>query len=270
MGKSKIDWTDSVWNVVTGCTPAGPGCKNCWAKNFAPRLAGRFGYPEKPHQFDVTLHLNKIGESKKWKKPRKIFACSMGDLFHAKVPDWFLYRVFDAMIETPRHTYQVLTKRIERVGQFWKQYSAYRVYDHKVRGAGRKRDQVLEWPEHIWIGTSTENQAMADKRIPILLSIPAAIHFVSVEPMLEEIDIAQAQYDCGYFGDRFDIDWIVCGCESGPGRRPFDIEWARALKSQCIESKTPFFFKQMQVGNKVVKMPELDGQVWAQFPEVSQ
>ena len=268
---SRIEWTDATWSPVTGCTPISEGCQNCYAQRMAKRLAGRCGYPaEEP--FRVTLHPERLDEPLKWKKPRKVFVCSMGDLFHEDVPDEFVWKVFDVMFEAggDKHIYLILTKRPERMHKF-------------IRN-------IEDWDSseapHIWLGVTAENQQRADERIPILLQIPAAVRFISVEPMLGPIRLQRdwlmcpggAEYGHGmsltrvHAGGCCDrhprIHWVICGSESGPNHRKTKIEWIRDLREQCISANVPFFLKQMEINGRMVKMPELDGKIWAQFPEV--
>ena len=264
MSKSKIEWTDVTWNPVTGCTKISPGCANCYAERMSKRLAGRCGYP-KDNPFAVTLHPDKLSEPLRWKKPRRVFVCSMGDLFHEDVPAWFIDDVIDICDRVSQHTFLILTKRIER---------AYGYFD-----STSNRVEAFE-KAGCWLGVTAENQEQADKRIPILRQIPAAVRFVSVEPMLGPVDMTQAMYGpepkgmnwFGFtdgFGYEAHIHWIICGSESGPGARPAEMRWARDLKDQCQGAAVPFFLKQMPVGGKLVKMPALDGRIWNEYPEVS-
>ncbi len=223
---TKIEWTDETWNPVTGCTKISTGCKNCYAERMAKRLAGRFGYPEAPHQFDVTLHFDRLGDPLKWrKKPRMVFVCSMGDLFHPKVPDDFIMRVFRIMgrSNANRNIFQILTKRPERMRDWVNEY----VVDYDNRPAPFK---------NIWLGVTAENQETADLRIPTLLDTPAAVRFVSAEPLLGPINLDNWAKI---------VDWVIVGGESGNGFREMDPEWARSIKRQCAEANVPFFMKQM-------------------------
>ena len=275
MSKSKIEWTDVTWSPITGCTKISPGCQNCYAERMSKRLAGRCGYP-KENPFAVTLHPDKLGEPLKWKKPRRVFVCSMGDLFHEDVPFWVIDDVIDICDRASQHTFLILTKRIER---------AYGYFD-----STSNRVEAFE-KAGCWLGITAENQAMADERWPILLQIPAAVRFVSVEPMLGPVDVGKYlgmvsgcqthcpttknacrlhSWECSDAHDnRKGIDWVICGGESGPGARPAKIEWIRDLKNQCVTAGVPFFLKQMHIGGKMVKMPELDGEVWREMPDVS-
>ena len=253
MGDSGIDWCDKTWNPITGCDPVSAGCKNCWAKRMAKRLAGRCGYPPAPDEFTVTLQDNRLREPYAWRKPRRVFVCSMSDLFHRQVPDTYLDQVFQVMKETPQHTYQLLTKRPVRMHDYLSGLGSY------------------NWPLlNVWLGVTIENQVEADWRIRWLAQTPAAVHWLSLEPLLEAIDL---QVECGHgVGDLAleggYIDWVVVGAESGPGRRPMNEDWVRALKDQCVEHAVAFFYKQRyyEVTGKREHMPTLDNRRWAQYP----
>jgi len=169
MNKSKIEWTEVTWNPVTGCTPISPGCENCYAKRMATRLRGRCGYP-KDDPFRVTLHPERLNEPLSWKKPRRVFVCSMGDLFHDDVDGGFLCRVFDTIMAAEQHIFLVLTKRPKRMRDFFKRC---------IHGT----------ISNLWVGVTVENQEAANKRIPLLLQTPAAVHFVSCEPLLGPVDL---------------------------------------------------------------------------------
>ena len=227
---TKIEWCDETWNPITGCSPISAGCDNCYARRMARRLAGRFGYPETPNHFDVTFHPDRLDQPLKWKKPRRIFVCSMGDLFYEGVEDHQINSVFIRMVNTARHKYLILTKRPERMKDFISIGTGWR-----------------GMMENIWLGVTAENQQTADERIPILLQIPAAVRFVSGEPMLEEIDLAP--YLGGYYlgeqslGRRSALDWVICGPETGPGARECKPEWIEDLYEQCKAAGVPFFDK---------------------------
>jgi protein gp37 len=272
---TKIEWATETWNPVTGCTPVSEACQNCYAKRMANRLRGRFGYPE-DEPFRVTLHPEKLDEPLKWKKPRRVFVCSMGDLFHEDVPHSAIQKVLYRVRMAKWHTFLILTKRPERMRAFFMQY------------------YVTGHIPNLWLGVTAENQARADERIPILLQIPAAVRFVSVEPMMGPVDLSWCNYT---------LDWVICGGETGPGARPMHPDWARSLRDQCQEAGTPFFFKSWGNYCAPSQMPEdtyrgweyhhgtencwreddptpwevgkkaaghlIDGQEWRQFPEVS-
>ena len=263
---SKIEWTDETWNVVTGCTKVSAGCTHCYAERMSKRLAGRCGYP-KDDPFRVTLHPDKLDKPLKWKKPRKIFVNSMSDLFHEDVPDEFIDEVFAVMSDAGQHTFMILTKRPERMKQYLSldnpRYTARKVFNLTKDPAG-KFDCDLHWPLiNVWLGTSVENQAAADERIPPLLQVPAAVKFISVEPLLGPVDLMSVQFGkyttmnvlegCGIslkspcqsipnaFSNK--IDWVITGGESGPGARPLHPDWVRSLRDQCQAAGTKFFFK---------------------------
>lgn len=287
MGDTNIQWTATInpdgsvikgktWNPTTGCSKVSSGCKNCFAARMAKRLAGRCGYPAAPHQFDVTLHPERLELPLHWKKPCKIFVDSMSDLFHEDVPTYFIAQVFAVMAIAKEHTFQILTKRPDwmpdtldevlslDVEQLQEQYCAERGWC----------PQDFNWPlPNVWIGVSVEDQQTADERIPWLLKTPAAVRFVSVEPMLELVDLWKADYPAPGGGKQGAVtswpgglDWVICGGESGPGARLMHPDWARSLRDQCQAAGTAFFLKQMSVDGKLVKMPELDGRVWDEFP----
>lgn len=210
MNSTKIEWAQATWNPITGCTPVSEGCANCYARRMATRLRGRYGYPA-DDPFRIVYHHKKYGEPLRWKKPRLIFVCSMGDLFHKDVDAGYLSGIFWVMKKAKQHTFLLLTKRPENVPR------------HKSW-----------WDKNIWLGVSAENQQRADERIPILLQIPAAVRFVSVEPMLGPV-VLPSRYAV--------LDWVICGGETGPGARPMRSDWARSLRDQCQETGVPFFFK---------------------------
>ena len=234
---TKIDWADESWNPITGCSPVSEGCTHCYAKRMADRLKGRYGYPA-DDPFKVTFHPDRLDQPLKWKKPRRIFVSSMGDLFHEDLKDHPINSVFLKMLWADWHIYLVLTKRPERMADFISIGTGWR---------GKM--------PHVWLGVTAENQARADERIPILLQIPAAKHFVSFEPLLEEI-IIPCEYLTGDYGsqsihepfwtiDGPSLDWTIVGAETGPGARPMNPDWARSIRDQCKEAGVPFFFKKM-------------------------
>ena len=244
MGKSKIEWTEATWNPLSGCTKISDGCKNCYAEKMANRLKamGAKGYE---NGFAVTLHPDRLDEPLKRKKPTMYFVCSMGDLFHDDVPFEFIRKVWIIMIEARQHTFQVLTKRPDRMAEFLKTHAPVRAMTGETYG----KDFL---PKNIWIGVTAENQEQADRRIPILLDTPAAVRFVSIEPMLGEINLQKLHrkmvnsalaYPCAeqYL---FDLDWVIVGGETGANARPMHPDWVRSIKEQCKEAKVPFFFKQ--------------------------
>jgi len=237
--KSRIAWTDATWNPVTGCTKVSAGCKHCYAERMAKRLkamgqknyANGFGVTTQPHMLDVPL---------RWKRPRNIFVCSMSDLFHEDVSLDYILRVFETMRKAKQHRFQVLTKRSERMAWI---------------------AATIEWPPNVWAGVTTENQAMADKRIPDLLNVPAPLLFVSCEPLLGPIDLKMPRACLPQIG------WVIAGCESGPGARHMRKGWTRSLRDQCQEASVPFFLKQSIVDCKLTHIPELDGRKWEEIPK---
>lgn len=261
MAKTKIEWADRVWNPVTGCTKVSEGCRHCYAERMAKRLAGRFGYPEKPDQFKVTLHPDKLYEPMEWKAPQRIFPCSMSDMFHPDVPVSFIDKMFQVMADTPRHIYMVLTKRPERMRLY------FRYVEQIKQGVWALPSRTVgilnRWPlPNVWVGTSVEDQKSAEERIPMLLKIPAAVKFVSCEPLLGPVDLKPAELhqwpdmsawmpnkeepdDWKYWMHRWNgIQWVIAGGESGPGARPMHPDWARSLRDQCQAAGVPFLFKQ--------------------------
>lgn len=231
-----IEWTDATWNPVTGCTKVSPGCDHCYAETFAERWRGKAGHHFE-NGFDLTLRPERIDQPLRWKRPRRI---SMSDLFHEGIGDGYIADVFAVMARTPQHAYQLLTKRHGRM----RSLLSGDLYDLMVRRladvdiAGEEVPaRGVRWPlPNVWLGVSVEDQKWADIRIPALLTTPAAVRWLSCEPLLGPIDIEQAG---GHL-----VDWIVAGGESGPKARPMRTEWARSLRDQCIAAEVPFLFKQ--------------------------
>ncbi|MEW6424996.1 MAG: phage Gp37/Gp68 family protein [Bacillota bacterium] len=234
MAKTKIEWTEYSWNPVTGCTKISPGCANCYAERFAHRLAGRFGYPpDKP--FKVTIRPDRLKEPLRWKKSRTVFVSSRGDLFHEDVPSTFIADIFDTIQKAKQHTFLILTKRPERMRFFL-----------------QKNGPIFgkEPLPNVWLGVSVENQQYADERIPILLQIPAAVRFISVEPMLSSVDLRsylwpEFSQEVKTWPDdnRARIGWIIAGGETGPDARPVHPNWVRSIRNQAVVAGVPFFFK---------------------------
>ena len=208
MSKSKISWTDRVWNPVTGCDKISPGCKHCYAEALTKRFPKTW-----PNGFNVTLHQDRIAVPSTWRQPAMVFVNSMSDLFHPEIPAKFLWDIWNEMLGCPQHTFQVLTKRPESIPG-WLMQSAF-------------------WPDNIWLGVSAENQEYYEKRIVRLAAIPAQVRFISAEPLLGPIDLYQPHFD-----------WVIVGGESGPNRREMDLNWARVLRDQCARVGIPFFYKQ--------------------------
>ena len=256
---TKIDWAEEVWNPITGCSKISEGCRNCYAEKIATtRLKGRCGYPA-DDPFRVTYHKNRVNQPFGWKKPRRIFVCSMGDLFHDDVEEWQLDRIFDRILYDgiSHHTFIILTKRAKRMQEYCSQ-------DHIS-------DFLKRFP-NVWVGISAENQKRLDERVPYLLRTPAAVRWVSLEPMIASMSFRCALWSFGSPGVQpldglKGIDWVVAGHESGPRARNLNFEWAGQVKDQCVAMGVPFFLKQWKIDGKMVKMPMLDGRVWDQYPE---
>lgn len=235
---SKIQWTEETWSPVTGCTQISQGCKNCYAKIMHARLAA-MGNKKYSNPFSVvTCHPDTLDIPRHWRKPRTIFVCSMSDLFHEDVPDEFIERVFQVFDEEDRHTFQVLTKRPGRMLGVLSGHTP---------------------SENVWIGTSVEDQGRADQRVDVLQKTPAAVRFLSVEPLLEAVDL----------GDLSGIHQIIVGGESGPRCRPMKADWARSIRDQCQEQGVAFFFKQWG-GVRKTEDRELDGREWNEMPIVKE
>ncbi len=265
MSRTKIEWADAVWNPVTGCTKVSEGCRHCYAERQVQRFGDRV-HPDGGHDFRrVMMHCSKLDQPLHWRKPRRVFVCSMGDLFHDDVSDEFIAAVFGVMAASPQHTFMVLTKRPERMHAYAARLDALmpHLQDTDERTLGDTRwGSGVHFPDfplsNVWLGVSTENQAAADERIPLLLQTPAAVRFVSCEPMLGPVDVSKwlrprsAPHKDGYGGDHAPgftsdlrvLDWVICGGESGPGARPMHPDWARSLRDQCAAAQVPFFFKQ--------------------------
>jgi protein gp37 len=245
---SAIHWTDATWNPVTGCSRVSPGCEHCYAE----ALSLRYGWSRlpwtAPHAAEnVVLHPERLGLPLRWRQPRRVFVNSMSDLFHERVPEAFIEEVFRVMAAAGWHTFQVLTKRPARMHAV----VASDTFASAVGGAHG-------WPlPNVWLGTSVEDQRRADERVPLLARTPAAVRFLSCEPLLGPLDLAP-------WLDR--LGWVIVGGESGPRHRPMDPDWARALRDQCAAAGVPFFFKQ-GAGPRPGMHRELDGRLWEQFPE---
>lgn len=239
MGQTKIEWCDRVWNPVTGCLPVSEGCLHCYARRMANRLKGRFGYPVYD-PFRLTFHPERLSEPLQWKKPQRIFVCSMGDLFHEHIEAYWMLRIWSQMClcgeapNTAKHQFLILTKRPNKMAKWIFSFFA------------NENNNPRPCPSHIWLGVSVENQQTAEERIPILLQIPAAKRFVSIEPMLGPVDLLRMHQSAWEGKSRRPmIDWIICGGETGPGARPMNPDWARSLRDQCRLAGVLFFFKQM-------------------------
>jgi protein gp37 len=239
---SKIEWTDATWNPVRGCTKISPGCKHCYAETFAERFRGVAGHPYE-HGFDPRLVPGKLNEPFKWSTSRMVFVNSMSDLFHTYVPDEYIDRVAKVMVTANWHTYQVLTKRADRLQQ---------LLSRPLRFAAEAKN--------IWWGVSVENKKHGLPRIDHLRKAPAQIRFLSVEPLLEDLGNI----------DLSGIHWVIVGGESGHGARPMKREWVLNILEQCREQNVKFFFKQWGGVHKSKTGRLLDGRTYDEFPDTVQ
>jgi protein gp37 len=236
---SKIEWTDATWNPIRGCTKISPGCKHCYAQTFAERFRGVKNHPFE-FGFDMRLVPEKLGEPIRWSTPRLIFVNSMSDLFHDFVPDEYIEKVARVMLAANWHTYQVLTKRSSRL---------LTLLQTKL--------QLAAQAKHIWWGVSVENRQHGLPRIDDLRQAGAAVTFLSVEPLLEDIGTINLT----------GINWVIVGGESGPGARPIEATWVRAIRRQCRHANVPFFFKQWGGVRKSTTGRILDGRTYDALPK---
>lgn len=236
---SKIEWTDATWNPVRGCTKVSAGCKHCYAETFAERWRGVKGHPFE-FGFDLRLVPEKLADPLKWKTPRRIFVNSMSDMFHEDIPEDYIAHVASVMRLADWHTYQILTKRPKRMEKLL---------------TGRLREAATA--PHIWWGVTVENRKQGLPRIDALRRTGAAMKFLSIEPLLE---------DLGTF-DLTGIDWVIVGGESGPGARPLEEAWVVSIQKQCRAAKVPFFFKQWGGVQKSRHGRELNGRTYDEFPK---
>lgn len=286
---SGIQWTDATWNPTTGCTRVSAGCDNCYAfqlhdQRHLAHTEGRF--PNAPAQYhkpfsEVQLIPERLALPLRWTKPRRIFVDSMADLFHAKVPDTYIASVFAVMAAAQRHTFQVLTKRPQRMQKLLGgpefEYLLYAAAENLAGDLGwcdLNLPNPWRWPlPNVWLGTSVENQEAA-YRIDWLVKTPAAVRFLSCEPLLGSINLEpwlweEAGPEWAGKNPSPNLGWVIVGGESGPGYRPVDLDWVRDLRDQCQAASTPFFFK--QVGGRTAKAGgrELDGREWNEMPLVA-
>ena len=230
---SAIEWTNATWNPITGCDKVSPGCAHCYAETFAERFRGVPGHPYE-QGFDMRFWPDRLGLPLRWRKPKMIFVNSMSDLFHERVPLAYIAKVFETMERATWHTFQVLTKRHERLAEV---------------------APSLPWPSNVWMGVSIENKRWA-ARADYLRSVPAAVRFISAEPLLgklEGLDLAG-------------IDWLIAGGESGPKYRPVNVEWVRDLRDRCAEQHVAFFFKQWGGRTSKARGRVLDDREWSEWP----
>lgn len=231
--ESRIEWTEYTWNPVTGCTKVSAGCQNCYAERMALRLKSMH-VARYNDGFTVQVHEDLLDRPLHWRKPRTIFVNSMSDMFHEDVPDEFILRVFETMQRCPQHTFQVLTKRANRLAALSAQ---------------------LPWPHNVWMGVTVENGASVN-RIESLAACGARVKFLSCEPLLGPLDDVPLE----------GIDWVIVGGESGPHSRPMAAEWATSLRDRCAKAGVPYFFKQWGGPRKKLAGRVLDGQIWSQMP----
>lgn len=232
--RSRIEWTEATWNPVTGCKQVSPGCAHCYAKTFAERWRGVRGHPYE-EGFDLRLWPDRLDQPRKWKKPRTIFVNSMSDLFHEDIPSDFIEQVFEVMVDSEQHTFQVLTKRHERLAEL---------------------APDLPWPPNVWMGVSVENRRFVH-RADYLRQVPAALRFISAEPLLGPLEGL----------DLTDIHWLIAGGESGPGHRRIDPDWVTDLRDRCVGAAVTFFFKQWGGARPKSNGRELEGRTWDDLPE---
>lgn len=234
--RSSIEWTESTWNPITGCTKISPGCKHCYAERMAKRLKA-MGQPNYANGFKLTMHEHVLEMPLTWKIPQTIFVNSMSDLFHKDVPLEFIQRVFDVMHRAHWHRFQILTKRSERLLEL---------------------SPRLDWASNIWMGVSVENQDYAF-RIDDLRGTGAKVKFLSLEPLLGPLPALNLEH----------INWVIVGGESGPGARPMDPSWVIEIRDQCLQAHVPFFFKQWGGVNKKKTGRLLEGRTWDEMPAVA-
>jgi protein gp37 len=240
--RSAIEWTEVTWNPVTGCDRVSAGCEHCYALTLARRLkamgAAKYQRDGDPRTsgpgFGVSLHQEALAEPYGWRTPRVVFVNSMSDLFHAKVPLAFIQQVFDVIAQTPQHTYQILTKRSLRL---------------------RRLAGYLSWPSNLWMGVSVESEVVLS-RVDHLRQVPAAVRFLSCEPLLGPLDQINLH----------GIGWVIAGGESGPNYRPMHLDWARGIRDACQVAEVPFFFKQWGGRTPKALGRQLDGQFWDEMP----
>jgi len=232
--RSRIEWTEATWNPVTGCSKVSPGCAHCYAETFAERWRGVPGHPYE-QGFDLRIWPERLDVPLRWRRPRVVFVNSMSDLFHEDIPDDYIAEVFDVMVRAEQHTFQVLTKRHQRMAEL----------------APR-----LPWPRNIWMGTTIENRRFVH-RADALREVPAAVRFISAEPLLGPLEGL----------DLDDIDWLIAGGESGPSHRRIDAAWVTELRDRCGAEDVAFFFKQWGGHRPKTGGRELDGREWNEMPQ---
>lgn len=281
--KSDIEWTDATWNPVRGCVKVSPGCKHCYAETFAERFRGVPGHPYE-QGFDVRLVPEKLEDPIRWQKPRRIFVNSMSDLFQEDVPDDYVARVFAIMATATQHTFQVLTKRAERMRELltkietgrvvkWGQHAGmalpdiewlhgrtWQIWAQSIPASQKKPyrlGEAMPWPlPNVHLGVSVEDRKYGVPRIDHLRRTPAAVRFLSIEPLLEDVGTL----------DLTGIHQVIVGAESGHRARPMREDWVRSIRDQAVAQGVAFFYKQRLEGGRKVSLPMLDGRQWAEMP----
>src|SRR4051812_40099379 len=233
--RSAIEWTEATWNPITGCTKVSPGCAHCYAETFAERWRGVANHPYE-QGFDLRLWPSRLEQPLKWKRPRVIFVNSMSDLFHPDIPFEFVEQVFEVMVRAEHHTFQILTKRHERLAEL---------------------APDLPWPDNVWMGVTIENRRFVH-RADYLREVEAAIRFISAEPLLGALEGL----------DLTGIDWLISGGASGPKHRPVKPKWSRKPRKRCQEESVAYFFKQWGGHRPKTGGRELDGRTWGKMPVV--
>jgi protein gp37 len=289
MGETtNISWASATWNSVTGCSVVSPGCVHCYAE----ALSLRMGWSTKPWtaqnaRENVMLHPDRLLLPIKWQQPKRIFVNSMSDVFHEEIPDSFIYKMFAVMALAPRHQFLILTKRPKRMYEWVSNWFDEHIYDaawalapKAVGSADRdRRGWEKQWPlPNVWLGVSVEDQRRAEERIPHLLNTPAAVRFLSCEPLLGPLTFGQWQPE-GIYVDWLrgfkgsdppipGLDWVIDGGESGNGFRPANVDWFREIRDQCVAAGVAYFHKQGSA-QRPGQYVELDGTTWHQYPAVA-
>ena len=291
---TQIEWADATWNPIAGCSLVSPGCTNCYAMRHAARMErmlppnSHYAGLTKPSKFGpvwtgkVNLapdHI--ITKPLRWRKPKRIFVNSMSDLFHESIPDAWIDRVLAVMALAPQHVFQVLTKRPLRMQNYLRNPATpsqilRMIANMHMEGLIPQAREITLPLRNVWLGVSVEDQARADERIPLLLDTPAAVRWISAEPILGPIDLENIPWGGvrtnilrGWSDAKIGLHWIVAGAESGPGARPCDIEWIRSLRDQCAGAGVPFFWKQHVEAGRKISLPMLDGVTHDAFPEAA-
>ncbi len=268
---SRIEWTDATWNVITGCSRVSEGCRHCYAERLAAtrlrRHPSRAGLVDGNRRWNGQVRFNAqwLDQPLDWQRPRRIFVCAHGDLFFEAVPDEWIDRVFTAILRANfhgrRHTYQVLTKRPQRMRDYLRDPATLRRVQRLTETHGIDRPEDAGWPPHnVWPGVSVEHQDAVHERLPVLLTTPGTLLWVSAEPLLDAITLPTASGRSP--------GWVVVGGESGPGARALDPRWVRSLREQCGERGIPFFFKQWGGTRPGTGGRLLDGRCWDEMPTV--